>query len=185
MSKRLFILSSLLETHPRRATTETRVWTLVVVEAEIGRQGGGAPSRAAIRHALRPLAQQRLNEPLGFAVGLGAVWTRETMTHHPPLTDRGEHAGVIGHRVIGEQAAHANAAPTKPAERPLQKGGTRRGVRSREHFRVGQPRRVIDRDMQIFPADMASTTTAIAMDPMPDLRDAAEPLQIDVQQIAD
>ncbi len=35
MSKRLFILGSLLETHPGRATTEARVRTPVVVEAEI------------------------------------------------------------------------------------------------------------------------------------------------------
>lgn len=118
MSKRLFIVGSLLETRPRRATTEARVWTLVVIEAEVGGQGGGAPGRAAIRHAVRPLPQERLNEPLGFAVGLGTVRTRETMAHPLPLTDRGEPARVIGHRVVREQAADANAAPAKPAERP-------------------------------------------------------------------
>lgn len=42
MSKRLFILNSLLETHPRRAATKARVWTPVVIRAQIGSQRRGA-----------------------------------------------------------------------------------------------------------------------------------------------
>ena len=43
-------MSSLLETYPRRATTETRVWTPVVIEAQIRAEGGRPPVLIALDH---------------------------------------------------------------------------------------------------------------------------------------
>src|SRR5258705_3358875 len=120
MSKRLFILGSLLETHPGRAPAEARVWTLMVVNAEIRTERGRAPRRAAIRHAVRPLAEQRLDEALGFAVGLRSIGARETVAHRPALTDRSEDAGTIDHRVVGEQPPDRDAATAKPRQGPLE-----------------------------------------------------------------
>lgn len=106
------------------------------------------------------------------------------MTHPPALTDGRERAGVIRHGVISEQTANADAAPTKPSERPLQKGRTRGRIRGAEYFRISQPGRIIDRHVEIFPADTTSAPAAITMDAMPNLRHAAHALQIDVQEIA-
>ena len=138
-----------METHPWRATSEARVWTLVVVEAEIRCEGGGASGRAPIRHAVRPLPQECLDEALGFAVGLRPIGLRESVADRPALAHGGHRAGPIGHGIVGEQPTDADAAPPKPAERPLQKGRARRRVGRGEHFGVGQTRRIIDRDMQI------------------------------------
>src|SRR6187401_2539327 len=174
MSKRLFILSSLLETHPRRATTEARMRTTVVVKAEIGAERGRAPRRAPIRYAIRPLAQERLDEAFGFAVRLGPVGPRETMPQQPALTNRRKRAGTIDHRVVGHETAHADAAPAKPRQGPLQKrrGGGR--IVSRNHLGIGEARRVINRDMQILPADVARAAAPIAMNAMADPGHAAK-----------
>ena len=53
-------------------------------------------------------------------------------------------------------------------KRSLQKGGGGRGVIGGEHLRVRQAGRVINRDMQILPADVARPATAIAMNAMAD-----------------
>ena len=161
------------------------MWTLVVVEPEIGRERGGPTRRAAIRAAVGPLAEQRLDEALGFAVGLRAIWPREALAHRPPVTDRREDARAIGHGVIREEPPHADPAAAKPRERPLQKCGAVRRIIGGEHFRIGEARRVVDGDMQIFPAGLARPPAAVAMDAMADAHDAAQALQIEVQQVAD
>src|SRR6476469_7746492 len=132
MSKRLFILSSLLETHPRRATTEARMRTPVVIKAKIRAEGGRAPRRAPIRHAIRPFAQQGLDEALRFAVGLRSIGTRETMAHAPASTHGRKRVRAIDHRIVGEQPANVNTAATKPGERPMEKRGGRRRIIGRE-----------------------------------------------------
>ena len=60
----------------------------------------------------------------------------------------------------------------------------RRLVR-REHFSIREPRRVIDRDMQILPAHLPRAAATIAMDAMANPGDATEPFQIEMQQVAD
>ena len=170
MSKRLFILGSLLETHPGRAPTEARMWTPVVIEPQVRTEGGGAACGAAIGQAIGPLAQQRLNEALGFAIGLGPIGTGEALAHVPALTQRGEDTRAVDLGVVGEQPPDADAAPTKPGQGPLQERGARGRVVGRQDFGVGQPRGVIDRDVEIFPAGPPPASPAVAMNPMTDPR---------------
>ncbi len=168
MSKRLFILGSLLETHPRRAPTEARVWTPVVVEAEIGGQRGGAPGRAAIGPAIDPLPEQRLDETLGLPVGLGPVGPREALADRPPLADGGKDPGAVGLGVVREQPPDADAPPTKPGQRALEKGRTRQRIRRRQDLGAREARRVIDSDVQILPAGLpvcASRVSSSCADP--------------------
>src|SRR5688572_29327874 len=116
MSKRLFILGSLLETHPRRASAEARMGTPVIVEPQIrlerGRPAGGAP----IGGAVRPLAQQRLNKALGLAVGLRPVGTREALPNGPAATHGREDTGFVREGVVGEQATDGDATSSKPRQ---------------------------------------------------------------------
>src|SRR6266699_4065841 len=172
MSKRLFILGSLLETHPRRAPTEARMWTLMVVEVQIGAERRGATSRGPIWRAIRPLAEQGLNEALGFAIGLRPVRPREAVTHGPPATHRAKGVRAIRHRIVGEQADDPYTAPTKPGQRPLQKRRARRRVRGGQDLGIGEPRRVIDRDVQILPAHPPRPAPPVAVDPVANAGDA-------------
>ena len=55
-----------------------------------------------------------------------------------------------------------------------------------KQFRIGQPRGVIDSDMHVFPADAALVALAgsIAGDAMADAVDAAELLDVDMDELA-
>ncbi len=66
-----------------------------VIEAEIGSERGRPLGRAAIGHAVRPLAQQRLNDALRLSIGLRPVRARKAVTDEPAATHRGKHAGPI------------------------------------------------------------------------------------------
>src|SRR3954462_13130702 len=123
MSKRLFMLGSLLETHPRCASTETRVWTAVVIEAEIRTKRRRTPGRAAIRHAVRPFAQQGLDTAFGLAVGLRTIRARKPVAHQPAPRHGDNGGGPIRHRVVSEQPTDANPPSTKPGERSLKERG--------------------------------------------------------------
>src|SRR5258705_881406 len=128
MSKRLFMLRSLLETHPRRASTEARVRTPVIVETEIRTECRGASGRGAIGHTVRPLSQERLDEAFRFAVGLRPVWAREAVADGPAATDGRQDACAIDHAVVGEQPADPNPATMKPRAGPLEKRRRRGGI---------------------------------------------------------
>ena len=149
------------------------MWTPVVVEAEIRAERGRPPRRAAIGRAVRPLAQQRLDEALGFAVGLGTVGPGEAVAHATARQTAANAPGAIGHRVVGQQPADADAPPPKPGQRALEKRGTGGRIVGREHLGIGQPRRVIDRDVQILPAHAPRAAPTIAVDSMPHPDDAA------------
>jgi hypothetical protein len=70
MSKGLFMLGSLLETHPGRAATPARMRTLVIVEARVPRERGGSTGGALVGMPIGPFAQQGLDEPFGLTVRL-------------------------------------------------------------------------------------------------------------------
>ena len=185
MSKRLFILSSLLETHPRRTSTQTRVWTAVVIKAEIRPERRRAPSRAAIRHAIRPFAQQGLDQAFGLAIGLRTVRSRKSLAHQPALRNGGDGGRPIRPRVVGEQPTDANPPSTKPGERALKKRGAGGGVAGRKDLGIREPARIIDGDVEVLPANAARAPAPVAMNAMAHAGHATQTFEIDVEQIAD
>src|SRR5215212_9812938 len=102
MSKRLFI-RSLLKTGPGGSTSQARVRTSVIVEAHEGSERRGPASGCPIGKAVRPVAQQRLNQALRFPVGLRPIGTGEAMPDSPRPRDGGKDERAIGHRVIRQQ----------------------------------------------------------------------------------
>src|ERR1700674_4362023 len=104
------------------------MWTPVVIEAEIGAERGRAAHRTAVGDAVGPLAQERLDEALGLAVGLRAIGARVPLADGPGATDATEGPRSIGHRVVSEQPANPHAAPVKPGERATEERGAGRGI---------------------------------------------------------
>jgi hypothetical protein len=74
----------------------------------------------------------------------------------------------------------------KPGQRPLEEANRAGLALVREDLGVGQARGVIDRDVQVFPADAAVAVDdagAAAGDAVPDAGDLAELLGVDVDQL--
>ena len=53
-----------------------------------------------------------------------------------------------------------------------------------EHFDVGEPGRVIDADVDVFPADPAASLSAVARDTVAGTSNTAELLDVDVEELA-
>jgi len=158
--------------------------TPVVIEPEIGTEGGRPARRADVGKPIGPLAQQRLDEALGLAIGLRSVRARETMADGPRATDLRKDAGAIGEPVVTEESADADAASSIPGTRPAQKRGTADGIFGGADFDVGQSGGVIDRHVEPLVANPAGPRSPIAVDAMSHAVNAAEPLHVDVQQVA-
>ena len=106
------------------------------------------------------------------------------MAHQACAAHARKDVRAIGPGVVGEQPSDAQAAPAKPAQRPPEKSGAGWGVASSQDFHIRQPRRIIDRDVEKFVAHAAGAAPAIAVNAMADAPDAAQPLEIHMQQIA-
>ena len=111
---------------------------------------------------------------------LRAVGARQAMAHGSVLTDARKDAGAIGHRVVGQQPADADAAsPNQVSAR--RRNGTCDGMVGRQDLDISESGGIIDRDVQILPADASRAPLAIPVNAMANPGDAAEPFQVDVE----
>src|ERR1035437_5117236 len=134
--------------------------------------------------AVRPLPEQRLNESLGLTVGLRPIGTSEAMADRPRAAGPRKQARSVRAAVVREQSADPDAAAPKPDHRTSEKGRTESGALRATDFDIGQPRRVVDRDVDVLPADAASSRASIAMYAMPDDANAADPFDVEGGQIS-
>ena len=72
----------------------------------------------------------------------------------------------------------------EPGERPAEEGGGTGLARVGQDLAVGQARGIVDRDVQVLPADAACpVTAAVAGNAMTDAGDLAELLGVEVDQL--
>src|SRR6266540_2835287 len=101
------------------------------------------------------------------------------------------HPRAVGGAVVGHHSLDAHALALVPGEGPLEESGGRLAPLVGEHLDVGEPGGVVDADMHVLPAvleDLAmvarrSSHRATA-DPVPGPGDAAQLLDVDVQELA-
>src|SRR5262250_2059890 len=155
-----------------------------VVVVQPGAQCPRANRGRRIRATIRPLPQQALNEALGLAVRPRRVGPRPQLAHAVALAERGEDVTAVGEGVVGHESAHPNAVAAKPAQGPPDERCGRGGVYVTQDFDIHEPRCIIDRHVDVVPADVPPAVAAIAGNAMADPDDAAEFLDVDVQQIA-
>ena len=173
----------LLEAGPRRSPPETRMGTLPVVVVQIAGERSRARVRCEIGPAIGPLAQERLNEALGLAVGAGRVGPRALVLHHPAPTRGRPDPRAIATTIVREDAVDADATAGKPLQRPAQKAGARVAPLRPPHLHVGEPRGIIDGHMDVPPAARLRPL-AIAGHAVADAPDTAQGLDVHVQQVA-
>ena len=131
-----------------------------------------------------PVAQQRLNESLSVAIGARRVGPREAVAQLPRATNPGESARLIGRAVVGEQTPADDAAAAKPDERMPQKRGAGATPLRPANFDIGDARRIVDRDMDVFVADASLSHGLVPLNAMADPADPTEWLDVQVQEIA-
>jgi hypothetical protein len=86
--------------------------------------------------------------------------------------------------VIADHAARRDAACLQPRDGALEKRGAGRPELVRQDFDVRQPAVIVDSDMHVLPPNPARRPSAIAVNPMADLPDAPQHLDVDVEQVA-
>jgi hypothetical protein len=90
----------------------------------------------------------------------------------------------VGEGIVGHDPLDPDAEAGEPGSGAGEEAGAARSALVGQQLRVGQARGVVDRHVQIFPAEPARPLAAVAGDPVPEAVDPAEFLAVDVQQLA-
>jgi hypothetical protein len=152
--------------------------SLVVVVAQPSGRVGGAAVRAAVRQGVGPLAQERLNEAFGLAVGLGRVRPGAEVAQAQQPAGLAQQARDVARAVVGHHALDPDALALEPAQRADQEAGDRLAPFVRQDLDVRQARGVVDRDVDELPPRTRGALAAIAGDPVSDAAEAGELLDI-------
>src|SRR3954470_20039091 len=100
------------------------------------------------------------------------------------LADVAQGAGLIAGAVIGEETADGDAELGVVAESGEQEGGSGKAFFIGQDLGKGDAGVVVDGDMDVLPADVAGIAFAVAMDAVADAADAAQFLDVEMEQIA-
>ena len=103
------VVTGLSQAADGRETFDALVGAVPVVVMRPARAHGGALRGVVVGHAVSPLAQRRLDETLGLAVGLGAVRSGKDVFDTQAPAGLGEVPGAEGRAVVGQHAAYAHA----------------------------------------------------------------------------
>src|SRR5437870_9209456 len=107
--KRQEVVSRLAEATHRGDTSDALMRSMPVVMMIPARQHRRARGRMMVRDAVGPFAQRRLNEALGFAVGLRAIGAREAVVQAQLAAGGGEALRAKCRAVVGEHAPDGDA----------------------------------------------------------------------------
>src|SRR5450759_2240991 len=156
-----------------------------IVEVEEAVQARDARLGLGERFGIRPLLEQRPDEPLSFAVGLGPIRPGEPMTDAELVAGRREVVTSIAATVVGQDPLDRDPVARIEVPGPLEEArrGRRRFVG--EFLCVGQPAVVVDREVDPVPAQAVVWVAALpAVDPMTATRsDPTEHLRVEVDEL--
>jgi len=149
-----------------------------------------------VGHAVGPFAQQGLDverratgsrppRGLGLAVGLRGAGAGEDVSDARPLQRLREAAGAVGASVVRHPLLGPDAMRPEPAQGAQQEAGGGVAAFVGERLDIGQPRRVIDRDMDEGPA-CAQVAAALARprDAVTGPVEATQLLDVELDQFA-
>src|SRR5438876_9279732 len=113
---------------------------------------GGALRGMLVGDAIGPLAQCRLDEALGFAIGLRSVGTSEFVLELQPVTRGCEAFRAESRTVICEHSTHRYAQMAEIADAGVQEGDRAGAAFIGFHLGKANARVVVDGDKQVFPS---------------------------------
>jgi hypothetical protein len=176
-----------------RLFTEALSWGLVVessmgspeiVVVEVTREAVGALAGGWVGSFVGPLAKQGLDEAFGLSVGFGSIGPGAEMAELESLAGGLELVGDVAGAVVGHDGLDMDAAVVEPTERASEEAGGGRRSLIGEDLGVGHSSGVVDGDMDELPTDAAGLDRVISMDTVADPADAAQLLDIDMDQLA-
>ena len=128
-----------------------------------------------VRPSVGPLTQAGLDEALGLAIGARRIGSRVVMTEAELGTGRGKVVTAVSLAVVGVDTLDAHAEAGVVGHRRAQEHDAAVRVLGRQDLGIGDARGVIDRDVQVIPADVGASAMplSVAGDAMPDLDDPA------------
>lgn len=155
---------------------------IVVVEERV--ESESSVERGWIGSAVSPTAQESLDESFGLSVGAGTVGPGAQMAQAEALAGRGEAAGYVAGTVVGHDARDVDSMAGVPGDQPSKEGDS--GGRSfiSQDFGISQTGSVVHGNMDELPTSTSSALFAVASNAMADDLDAAQLLDIDVDELA-
>lgn len=131
-----------------------------------------------------PFPKSRLDEALGFAIGLGRVGFGEEVFYTQAGAGLAEGRGAVAAAVVGHDPLDGDTDLAIVGDDLFEE--VHRGVLAfvGPQGRVTEARVIIDADMEAFPAGAAHVVAPVAGDAVTRLLDAAEFLGVEVQQFA-
>src|SRR4029450_1282125 len=97
----------------------------------------GARRRRVERPDVRPFAQGRLYEALGFAVGAGRVGPGALVPDMQRATGRTKAVGDVAGAIVGQDPSNRDAVGVNPLQGPAEKAGYRPASFVRQQFDIG------------------------------------------------
>jgi hypothetical protein len=162
------------------------MWSPSIVEVEEAGEARNTRLGRGERFRVRPLLEQRPDEPFGLAIGLGPIRPGEPMTDAELVAGRREVVTSIAATVVGQDPLDGD--PVARIEVPGSLEEARRGRRCfiGELLGVGEPAVVVDREVDPVPAQAVVWVAALpAVDPMTATRsDPTEHLRVEVDELA-
>ena len=146
---------------------------------------GGPVGGGVVGFGIEPFSERGLDEALGLAVGPWGVGPRRDVAGADGLEGVLEEAAVcVGEGIVAHDALDAHAAGGEPAGGAGHKAGAGFAGLTGQDFGVGEPRGIVDGDVQIFPAAAALAPAAVTGHAVAGAVDAAELLGVDVDDLA-
>src|SRR6185503_19571929 len=137
-----------------------------------------------IASCVRPFAEGGLNEPLGLAVGLGAIGAGPGVTNAQALTRAAECFRAIGCPIVGKYAGDLDAQAAVIADQAGEETQRTKGSLIAEELAVGYPGVIDDGYVEELPARSRRLLLAISMDSMPWAPETGQALRVQVNQLA-
>jgi hypothetical protein len=141
-------------------------------------------SGARVRSTVGPFTESGLDEAFGLAVGSGAIRSGEAVADIPGLTEVADEEGSVGPAVIGQEASGSDTAIGEEAECALEEGACGFSSFVSQDLSVGQSGVIVDADMGVLPTDAPSPSPSVSVDAMTGPSDAAQLLDIRVEEIS-
>ncbi|MCP1542046.1 hypothetical protein J2W80_001857 [Methylorubrum extorquens] len=138
------------------AAVDSAVWALPVVAEQEGGQFGAALLGGVVGPGVRPFAQGGLDEALDLAVGPRRVGSRALVADVEAPQGLGVALGFEGWPVVGHDALDTDTVAAEEPQGVEEEGEAGGPGLVGQDLGVGQPRMVVDGQVQELPADAAA-----------------------------